>query len=374
MQRLGESLLILAAIPMVASCSQSDAELVKREVVENASGIVSRQHTAEAMKADSLAEVREGNADVIELKLPAVIIEKNRKLTSDFVYTNQTSSNQVVKTIHKPCSCTAVSISRDVIPSGESAVVTVSVNMESRVGKRVSNIWIEFDPTYRAQFRLLTSAYREFFIDLPKSSFVHDGMKAFQSLPFNVVLSSQDDPTLARIELRPSNQLVKTQEKGREVSRDGDVYILTCNMEAVLGDVAESGTSYITANLANGNKTIKETTALLKWNFPSPYTLEPSRIFCGYVPRGDSVKQQVKVTRVDGESVRIISATSTITGANVSYSNACGCVAFSLETKSIASSVLSGDIDIETDHNHFPKLRIPVIVRIVNPSNVGSIQ
>ena len=34
MQRLGETLLILAAIPMVVSCSQSDAELVKREVVE----------------------------------------------------------------------------------------------------------------------------------------------------------------------------------------------------------------------------------------------------------------------------------------------------------------------------------------------------
>ena len=34
MQRLDISLLILAAIPMVVSCSQSDAELVIREVVE----------------------------------------------------------------------------------------------------------------------------------------------------------------------------------------------------------------------------------------------------------------------------------------------------------------------------------------------------
>lgn len=167
------------------------------------------------------------------------VIARGAEATYRFKITNNSNQQVHIANTRTTCGCTAARPSRDLLESGETAYIEVSMNTRKFTRKKDSNLIVTFDAPSYAEVRLPISAYIRTDVVLTPGmvNFGPVAKGTASQKKIDIAYAGREDWKILKVETQNPNITAKAVEKERNAGRVKYDLIVDLKGDAPVGDL-----------------------------------------------------------------------------------------------------------------------------------------
>lgn len=330
--------------------------------VETASTIATHAPTASDA---TLAKARPNAAIHV---FPPVFVDQTSRTTCKIPVTNDSDHPIRFTELTASCGCAETTLEPKALLPGETAQLTLVVHMEGHVGERRVSCMLRSDDGDRREYQASVTGYRRLQLAAPAFTFasVIPGKEAAGEILVTTHAPSGNLPprlhsvTCAHPDLRCrfGDEQIYTD--------DNQVVVRTTRLKLHLAPQSITGrvSSQATIHALDGDERL---TAILPiaWSLDSLLVLEPKRLFFRPTKHDKTLKRTLRLRRSDGGSLRLLATRCAQSAVHVEADDLPGkelLITVCIDPQQLPSDVFTDHLDLETDVEEEPIVRVPVTV------------